>query len=51
MMWDSASVAARDGPYGVKPRRRIVDSLTEMLTILPRPTWSMCGTTARATRK
>ena len=30
MMWESASVAARDGPYGVKPLRRIVVSLTEM---------------------
>ena len=51
MMWESASVAARDGPYGVKPWRRIVVSLTEMLTILPCPASSMCGTTARATRK
>ena len=50
MMWQRASVAARDGAYGVKPRRRIVVSLTAMLTILPCPASSMCGTTARATR-
>jgi hypothetical protein len=51
MMWESASVAARDGPYGVKPLRRIVVSLTEMLTIFPCPASSMYSTTARATRK
>ena len=47
---DSASTAAPDGPYGTNPRRVIVCSLIEMVTIRPPPAATIRGATARATR-
>jgi hypothetical protein len=51
MIRDSASAPAREGPYGTKPARVIVDWLTEMFTMRPRPAASIRGVTSRATRK
>ena len=48
---DNASTAAPAGPYGTKPRRTIVCSFIETLTIRPPPSWSISGTTSRAIRK
>jgi hypothetical protein len=47
----SDSSAAFDGPYGEKPRSRIVAWFIEMLMMLPRPARrSGCGVAARAIR-
>ena len=51
MIAESASEPARDGPYGTKPARVIVERLTETLTIRPGRSSSMRGTTALARRK
>src|SRR5262249_59451264 len=51
MIRDSASLPARDGPYGTNPARCMVELLTEMLTMRPPPAASIRGVTSRATRK
>ena len=51
MIRDSASLAARDGPYGTNPARCMVDWLTETLTMRPPPAANIRGVTSRATRK
>lgn len=51
MIRDSASAPARDGPYGVNPRRFIVAWFIDTFTTRPLPCASIRGTTARATRK
>jgi hypothetical protein len=48
---DRASTPAPAGPYGTNPRRTIVCSFIEMLTIRPPSAASISGTTSRAIRK
>ena len=52
MFWVACSrCLARDGPYGAKPARRMVDSLIDTLMILPLPAWAITAATTLASRK
>ena len=51
MIRESDSAPARDGPYGTKPRLRIVSWFMLMLTTVPPPSRMKSGATAAATRK